>query len=859
MGDRERRGEVVKTSIQPNHATQFFEDTMKTPTRILVPCIAAFLCVQAQAGLQIPYTPDADTLHLWHFDGPTNTIPSTDEVQTASITLTNYVQSQVPGSQITLGNPSAIAQLGTCLQIIPTNLNVGNTYAFAVNGTFWPDTTPFRNPVSGAFTLEAIVKCTGNPYAAGNGNWEIIAGDNSPGTGQSRGWQFRIQPGAQPQLDLNFISGGGGNFLANLPKSGPNILLPGIWYHVAATYTGNSPTNGDTAGILTFYWTVLDGGRTNATALTNFATTGTFTLGGTPVLGVGGSARNLAGTVANGEGFKGFIDEVRISDICRGSNAMAFIVGGAATPPAFLQQPPTNSLVGYGQRLSLPALVTGAPTYYWFHAGTNLASQTDSSLLIPNTTFADAGNYQLIASNALGSVTSVVAQVTIGAAFSELFYTGINTNGELADPNSVDAHYTLYRSSDVNNLGPNTLVWNMNAYPIAANGGNFSNPDGSSQWVGPQANSYTSPIGQYIYRTTFLLDSVDLSQPLTLSGIWYVNEFGSDILVNGQSTGFANSAANSNAGKSPASFVITNKFVPGVNTLDFVTTRSASANGAYLESALRVQLSGVGQALAPAVPVITNQPANVTVHENGRASFSVVALGRPPLSYQWYADNALLTDATNRTLAYNPVVTGSQGTNFSVVINNASGSVTSQVAVLTLLPTNRPPVPPAPISVTTYAGGPANVSIANMVYGSTDADSDPISFASFDASSTNGGTVVQNGINLTYTPVAGYVGADQFSYNISDQIDFAQGFVNITVVPAPLFSGAAKSGTNVVLSGFNGLAGGSFRILSTTNLVVPLASWTDIFSGTFNGSGQFIFTNPITSGTSQRYYILQAP
>src|ERR1700694_3939521 len=107
---------------------------MKPLKFFLAPGIAVLAAYQVNAGLNIPYTADADTLHLWHFNGPTNTIPSTDEVQTASITLTNYAQSQVPGSKMTLGNPSAIAQLGTCLQITPTNLNVGNTYAFAVNG-----------------------------------------------------------------------------------------------------------------------------------------------------------------------------------------------------------------------------------------------------------------------------------------------------------------------------------------------------------------------------------------------------------------------------------------------------------------------------------------------------------------------------------------------------------------------------------------------------------------------------------------------------------------------------------------------------------------------------------------------------
>ncbi len=828
------------------------------------------LATSSYAGLSLPYTPDGSTLHLWHFDGPTNTLTTTDEVVTAGITLTNFAQSQVPGSQITLGNPAAIAPLGTSLQIIPTNFNAGNTYALAVNAASQTNTA-FRNSDSGAFTMEAIIKCTGNPYVGGNGNWEIIAGDNSGSAGLTgtRGWQFRIQSGAQPQLNFNFISGGGSNLLAKLPTTGPNVLLQGIWYHVAVTYTGNNPTNGDPAGIVTFYWTVLDGGRTNATALSNYVTSGTFTVGGNPVLAVGGSARNLPGTVANGEGFKGYIDEVRISDVCRRSNEMAFIIGGAATAPAFLQQPPTNTFIGYGQALSLPALVTSAPTYYWFHDGTNLASQTDSSLLIPNATFADAGSYQLIASNVVGSVTSVVAQVTIGAQFSELFVTGVSNNGALAEAITTDAHYALIESSDAANLGPNTTVWDMNAYPIAAFGGNLANADGVSQWIGPQGNpagaGYASPVGQYTYRTHFLLDSVDLSQPVKLSGIWWVNEFGNDIRINGNSTGLSNSAANSSAGKNPANFVITNGFVPGLNTLDFVTTRSPQANGSYQESALRVEMSGLGSALPAGVPAINTQPANQTVRDASAgagsvATFSVVAVGRPPLSYQWWADGAPVSGATNRTLTFVSPTAGAQGTSFTVVVSNDSGSVTSApAAVLTLLATNQPPITPGYSGFVVYLNSTLTFNISTLFHGASDLDGDPLTFVGADAGSTNGGAIVQNGIDLVYSP--GNVGPDQFNYFISDGLTVSAGPIDLTVLPVvtPTISVVSKVGTNLVFSGTGGVAGGAYHVLTSTNIVLPLTNWTSLGSNTFGGSGEFSVTNPIAPNTPQRYYILQIP
>jgi hypothetical protein len=404
----------------------------------------------------------------------------------------------------------------------------------------------------------------------------------------------------------------------------------------------------------------------------------------------------------------------------------------------------------------------------------------------------------------------------------------------------------------------------MNGFPIAAfgGGGTFANPDGVSQWIGEQAANnaaYTSPTGQYVYRTTIVLDTVDLTQPFTLSGVWWVNDSGSDILLNGQSTGFANSAGNSGGGKNPANFSLTNNFVPGLNTLDFVTQRPDGSG--QPESALRVEMTGIGRALAPGLPNITTQPTNVTVRQNGHATFAVVALGRPPLTYQWYADGTQITDATNRTLALNPVFTGGQGTNFTVVIRNDSGSVTSAPAAVLTLTTNRPPVPPPTFHLSIYSNQVANLSIASIVYGSTDADNDPITLLSFDGSSTNLGAVVQNGINLSYTPPPDYTGPDQYSYTIFDTVDMAQGLVQINVLPllAPTISTASKSGGNIVFSGGGGASGGGYTVLTATNVLTALTNWTVLTTGTFDSSGGFSVTNAITPGPAQRYYLLQVP
>jgi hypothetical protein len=369
-----------------------------------------------------------------------------------------------------------------------------------------------------------------------------------------------------------------------------------------------------------------------------------------------------------------------------------------------------------------------------------------------------------------------------------------------------------------------------------------------------------------------VLDGVDVTKPAKLSGIWYENETGVDILINGQSTGNTFPVAASSNGKFSTPFAVTNGFVPGLNTLDFVVSRAAAAfNGSYQESALRVdmsdpivQLTAVGSPLAPGVPIITNQPVSQTVRDAGTtgpgavARFSVVALGRPPLNYQWWADGAPVGGATNRTLTFLSPSSGAQGTNFTVVVSNDSGSITSHVAVLTLLTTNQPPIAPN-YNFTVYSNTTLNVSIFTLFSNASDLDNDALTFAGFDGTSTNGGSIVQAGILLGYTPVADYVGHDLFTYSISDGINTTAGAINLTIVPlsTPILSTFNASADTVTLSGSGGAVGGGYRVLSSTDLTIPLANWTVAGSGTFDNLGHFSIT--ISKSAPRMYYIISAP
>jgi len=84
-------------------------------------------------------------------------------------------------------------------------------------------------------------------------------------------------------------------------------------------------------------------------------------------------------------------------------------------------------------------------------------------------------------------------------------------------------------------------------------------------------------------------------------------------------------------------------------------------------------------------PGITNQPASRTVGRCATVTFSVSASGTAPLRYQWRWNEMDLARKTNSTLVLTNVQTTNAG-GYVVVVTNSAGSITSQVATLTVDP-----------------------------------------------------------------------------------------------------------------------------------------------------------------------------
>jgi autotransporter-associated beta strand protein len=146
---------------------------------------------------------------------------------------------------------------------------------------------------------------------------------------------------------------------------------------------------------------------------------------------------------------------------------------------------------------------------------------------------------------------------------------------------------------------------------------------------------------------------------------------------------------------------------------------------------------------------------------------------------------------------------------------------------------------------------------------------------------------IQAGAGITYRGTLNLVNISSTSYTIGDSFQifnaasYAGSFANIApatpgpglawdttqlnigelnVVAAPsqpVVNNVFVSNGNLVFTGTNGAAMGSYVVLVTADLAVPLTEWVPLTTNTFDANGAFSVTNPIALGTPQQFYCIQ--
>jgi autotransporter-associated beta strand protein len=281
-----------------------------------------------------------------------------------------------------------------------------------------------------------------------------------------------------------------------------------------------------------------------------------------------------------------------------------------------------------------------------------------------------------------------------------------------------------------------------------------------------------------------------------------------------------------------------NKDITGINPVTFATVQSIGLtnNDIRLTAATNppIWFYSWNPAMAPN---IIGQPANQSVSQGQPAGFIVNATGIPNPACQWYKNGLLIAGATATNYTIASAVRTNAG-NYTVVVSNGSGSVTSAVATLTYTGNVAPVVTPS-----TYSR-PAGFSLKIAIAGGlstywSDADADPLALTGA-ISSTNAATVSYDSDFVYYSSPNDV--ADQINYTIGDgQGGSTAGVINITVnTDTSVGGGQAVTVTgNSATVTFAGIPTYQYTVQRSTNIV----DWVSLYTTNAPSNGVFKFTD----------------
>jgi fibronectin-binding autotransporter adhesin len=193
------------------------------------------------------------------------------------------------------------------------------------------------------------------------------------------------------------------------------------------------------------------------------------------------------------------------------------------------------------------------------------------------------------------------------------------------------------------------------------------------------------------------------------------------------------------------------------------------------------------------------------------------------------------------------------GTTAAVIIGAASGTVNlgSQPISLTFTPT-------------AFTGDTAHPALY-VSQGTLQLNNNAITVNNAGAQPLGAGTytlVQQASGSVSGTPSAAVtITGSGLAAGATGSISVSGGVVSLVVTgstpPSPTINSVVRSGGNLILSGTNGPDNGTYVVLSSTNVALPVNLWTPVSTNTFSPTGAFSVTNSITG--NRDFFIIQIP
>ena len=353
--------------------------------------------------------------------------------------------------------------------------------------------------------------------------------------------------------------------------------------------------------------------------------------------------------------------------------------------------------VDIGQRVVLTPIFVGNPPvtplrYQWRKNGSDVAGATTGNFTIASVTSDDAGTYGVAVSNDAG--TSV-------------------TSGELTVRPLSAITFTLQPSSRVVQVGqsvtfaviaigtfPRTFQWRKDGADIP---GATTTLLALSGVTAASAGTYTivgtNPVGVTVSSPASL--TVNAATPLVL----FPTSPPDATYIQGQGGQLSLSIS---AGSQPITYqwLKNGTAIPGATNSSFTFAPVALGDAGRYAIVVTNVLGSVTSreatvTVTPATAItISSQPVAQSVFQGQEARFSVAhGTGTQPITYQWLKDGSPLPDATTSALGFRAVTLADAG-NYSVVLTNPAGPVTSNAVPLTVTPAVLPGIMRQPVGAT---------------------------------------------------------------------------------------------------------------------------------------------------------------
>lgn len=366
------------------------------------------------------------------------------------------------------------------------------------------------------------------------------------------------------------------------------------------------------------------------------------------------------------------------------SNAAELIV---QIPVSITSQPvPINGEVGGSASFSVFVNGTSPFTYQWRKNGNPISGANTANYTINNIQTIDLGNYSVVVSNPVNSVTSNAVSLTLESApiitsqpIAVTVVEGAPATFTVTATGSNPLNYQ-WRKNGNNISGANLPTYTINA-TNAGNIGQYSVEVSNSMGSVVSNNAQLNVLSAPVIVTQPQSFTINLGSPFTLS-----------VVANSIQTLSYQWKKN---GVNIAGAILSqyNVNTAELNNAGFYTVQVSNSVGQVTSEAAEV--------IVNAAPTITSQPVGVTVTAGSNTSLSVTATSSQYLNYQWQKEGTAIPEATNATLSL-PNISVQDAGNYNVLVSNNLGSVLSKTVAVNV---NYPTLPAGLASFTTIDAG----------------------------------------------------------------------------------------------------------------------------------------------------------